>query len=244
MSRGGTDDPGADLVHAVGRTSNALLALLSHPAVASDSRAAELRGACEDVARRLRRAGLVVAVVGEQKAGKSTFLNALLGAPILGTGAGAATAGALVGSLVLPVVGTAVGGAMGAAAGWVAGLWWSQGTSAQQARDGVLAAKAAALADLERRKPRLRQAVHDGAFAVLDDVVRRNADRIERLRAVQQAERDRARASLDGLQTVRARLAVVSQRLDWARGAAVAASAGLCATPPPTVDRHRASPSS
>lgn len=46
--------------------------------------AAALFRAAELIRRRLEREHVVIAVVGEKKAGKSTFLNALLGAPLLG----------------------------------------------------------------------------------------------------------------------------------------------------------------
>src|SRR5690349_11647772 len=62
-----------------------LSALLAHSTDLGAQASDAIRAAISAVERRIARAELRVAVVGERKAGKSTFLNALLGARLLGT---------------------------------------------------------------------------------------------------------------------------------------------------------------
>jgi GTP-binding protein EngB required for normal cell division len=64
-----------------------LEALLGHAAVLGEAATARLRLTVQEVSRRLERKELCVVVCGEKKAGKSTFLNALLGERILGAAA-------------------------------------------------------------------------------------------------------------------------------------------------------------
>jgi hypothetical protein len=65
----------------------ALDALRVHAEVLDPGVVARVAAASTDVQRRLTRPGLHVAVVGEQKSGKSTFLNAFIGARLLGAAA-------------------------------------------------------------------------------------------------------------------------------------------------------------
>lgn len=78
------DAPGAALREAAAAAVDRLEALLVHEDALGTEAATELRGTVEAVRARLARDELVVAVVGEKKAGKSTFLNAVLGARLLG----------------------------------------------------------------------------------------------------------------------------------------------------------------
>lgn len=59
----------------------------AHPEVGEAPRTT-VNGAAREIRRRLDRDELWVSIVGEFKAGKSTFLNAVLGAPLLGVGTG------------------------------------------------------------------------------------------------------------------------------------------------------------
>lgn len=68
----------------VSRAADALEALGRHGALLGAEAAEIIERTVSDVRRRLARKDLAVVVVGEKKAGKSTFLNAILGARVLG----------------------------------------------------------------------------------------------------------------------------------------------------------------
>ena len=72
-----------ELEQAVRGTAEALGALLRHEDLLGPD-AEALESLVEELRGRVDREGLVVAVIGEQKAGKSTLLNAILGEPVLG----------------------------------------------------------------------------------------------------------------------------------------------------------------
>ncbi|MBN2799824.1 MAG: dynamin family protein [Deltaproteobacteria bacterium] len=77
-------EPGDSLLSLVGEGTGQLLALAEHPAIAGQPEARAIAAGVAEIHARLDRPTLDVGIVGEQKAGKSTFINALLGAPVLG----------------------------------------------------------------------------------------------------------------------------------------------------------------
>ena len=85
-------DPGAALLEAVARALPDLEALLEHGDVLGAEPTAAVKDTIARGRARLEREAPHVVVVGEQKSGKSTFLNALLGVRLLGTAARECTA--------------------------------------------------------------------------------------------------------------------------------------------------------
>jgi GTP-binding protein EngB required for normal cell division len=77
-------DPGAALLEAVAAALPDLEALAAHAAVLGPEPTAALVATTAEARARLAREELHVVVVGEQKSGKSTFLNALMGERVLG----------------------------------------------------------------------------------------------------------------------------------------------------------------
>ena len=78
-------EAGAALQHAVAETLPVLEALLAHGAPLGEEGVAAIARARDGIRERLARETLQIVIAGEKKAGKSTFLNAILGAPVLGT---------------------------------------------------------------------------------------------------------------------------------------------------------------
>jgi GTP-binding protein EngB required for normal cell division len=77
-------EAGLALTRAVADALPTLEALLAHREPLGDQTAAEIESALAAIRGRLGREELAVVVVGEKKAGKSTFLNAVLGERLLG----------------------------------------------------------------------------------------------------------------------------------------------------------------
>jgi GTP-binding protein EngB required for normal cell division len=74
---------GAELLGAVRGAVDCLAQLLHHEALIGPEATAAVRRSCDEARSRLDRSDIAVVIVGEQKAGKSTFLNAILGDRVL-----------------------------------------------------------------------------------------------------------------------------------------------------------------
>src|SRR5262249_42166289 len=83
---------GDALIAEVRATITTLAGLLAHGDRFDVAARGAVRATVEDVERRLERDELVVVVVGEKNAGKSTLLDALVGTRLVGNARGAANA--------------------------------------------------------------------------------------------------------------------------------------------------------
>jgi len=75
----------ANLREEVTKAAGTLHMMSRHKEILGTEITNEIQGTVQEVQRRLERKDLAVVVVGEKKAGKSTFLNAILGTRVLGT---------------------------------------------------------------------------------------------------------------------------------------------------------------